>query len=638
MASPFSLRPWPMGDKKPKNLGEFIARVNAEHESFRHVTEAQLREELAAQTDGRLDNGSLEGNSESDSDSETDKTKNVLAARDEILRSIDSAHQDSLMCLDFISLLLTKESPVTAGVSLRPEMRDMVGIGTLGATKTKDSNVTEARKNDNLAVAAGWRVMGINKMVDSVVAAAERLEKEITLETKYWADILAVSENGWAVSALPQDPHTLGVRFGFSEAATEYRDNSIAPLRRNDDGTVRLAHGRVGAGSQRVRVVIERNNEVIGRSSLPRRTPDNAPLQDRVLEARNTIFAQELWHEINREARTLLSLGVRSDESSVTCAVDANTKAIFTLEDLGEEALVETLPEDETAEAVTLALCFCLCHSHRQNYNRRSRVSQSAQSRDPYSILRHIITRFRYNAACSALTCFLSGLVETLNRAGVSTASCTDSIPPASSQLKMQGPWRTSKCEALLGNVMYNLEITAELTTTPEARIFIRGKSFIEPYVSMPFQIRLIGPPAQSQDQPQDSVNPLHKSYPPVDKDPYYPNVDDAIHYIRQATIRALTEKFAKVASERLQRDDIDWDETTNGVAIMDRFDREARIDLLGSTTPVLHLRFEWPSDNNDNNSSEHSWEARDRDSQDLDQIEGLIVQFFRTEKFEGNV
>lgn len=43
---PLSLRPFPVADQKPKNLAEFIARVNAQPGGFRSITEEKLREEL----------------------------------------------------------------------------------------------------------------------------------------------------------------------------------------------------------------------------------------------------------------------------------------------------------------------------------------------------------------------------------------------------------------------------------------------------------------------------------------------------------------------------------------------------------------------------------------------------------------
>lgn len=92
-----------------------------------------------------------------------------------------------------------------------------MGLGTLGADKIHISRVTEAQKQDSKRIAKGWKVQSLNNAVDSILASATRLEKEIELETKYWEQVLAVSENGWAICRLPNEKHTLGVRFGFSE-------------------------------------------------------------------------------------------------------------------------------------------------------------------------------------------------------------------------------------------------------------------------------------------------------------------------------------------------------------------------------------------------------------------------------------
>lgn len=88
-ASPFSLRPWPIGDKKPKNLGEFIARVNAERGGFRNVTEAQLREEIAAQENGHVEVERSSDEEEEEEESDADKGKNVMEAREEVLKNLE---------------------------------------------------------------------------------------------------------------------------------------------------------------------------------------------------------------------------------------------------------------------------------------------------------------------------------------------------------------------------------------------------------------------------------------------------------------------------------------------------------------------------------------------------------------------
>ncbi len=122
-----------------------------------------------------------------------------------------------MFALDFVSLLLSKDTPVQASLSITPTLRELVGMGTLGADKLQAARITDAQKQDNKQIARGWKAQSLNNTVDSILASAFRLEKEIELETKYWEQVLAVSDNGWAVCRLPNEKHILGVRFGFSE-------------------------------------------------------------------------------------------------------------------------------------------------------------------------------------------------------------------------------------------------------------------------------------------------------------------------------------------------------------------------------------------------------------------------------------
>lgn len=51
-SSSFALRPLPCGDRRPKNLAEFIQRVNTERDGFLNVTEESLRKEMEAEANG----------------------------------------------------------------------------------------------------------------------------------------------------------------------------------------------------------------------------------------------------------------------------------------------------------------------------------------------------------------------------------------------------------------------------------------------------------------------------------------------------------------------------------------------------------------------------------------------------------
>lgn len=91
--TPFSLRPWPTGDKKPHNLAEFISRVNAQPGGFRNLNQADLRREIQAGQQGRVEddaaNSSEAEEEEDDDEVEEVKGKTATVAREEFLKNIE---------------------------------------------------------------------------------------------------------------------------------------------------------------------------------------------------------------------------------------------------------------------------------------------------------------------------------------------------------------------------------------------------------------------------------------------------------------------------------------------------------------------------------------------------------------------
>jgi mediator of RNA polymerase II transcription subunit 17 len=102
-------------------------------------------------------------------------------------------------------------------------------MGSLGADKLSASRYTDAQKLENKGVAKAWKIQSLNKTVDTILESATRLEKEIEKETKYWEQILTVSDAGWALCRLPNEKHTLGVRYGFAEGIL-FRSKSDGPV------------------------------------------------------------------------------------------------------------------------------------------------------------------------------------------------------------------------------------------------------------------------------------------------------------------------------------------------------------------------------------------------------------------------
>lgn len=130
------------------------------------------------------------------------------------------ASNTAMLTLDSLSLLLSKESPTQASVTLSQQLRDMVGIGTLGADKLDEPSVAddgETKKKKKSDVAVGWTLTEMNSTGNAARLAAAFLAREIETETRYWEHVMSVKKAGWSICRVPQERHTLGVRFGFSE-------------------------------------------------------------------------------------------------------------------------------------------------------------------------------------------------------------------------------------------------------------------------------------------------------------------------------------------------------------------------------------------------------------------------------------
>lgn len=89
---PLSMRPFPVADKSPKNLGDFIARVNALPGGFRAVTEASLVEDIRTRNEANCEAASQDidmSEAEDEEEDEDSGAKDPLAARMEVLKNIE---------------------------------------------------------------------------------------------------------------------------------------------------------------------------------------------------------------------------------------------------------------------------------------------------------------------------------------------------------------------------------------------------------------------------------------------------------------------------------------------------------------------------------------------------------------------
>ncbi|KAL9580471.1 MAG: hypothetical protein Q9212_004477 [Teloschistes hypoglaucus] len=419
-----SLRAWPSDDKITESLPFLISRINEQRGSFRNITEASLEEEIRASDAD--DSKSLDGteiDEEADDNNGKRKGEELTVAREEIIKQVGEAYRSSSHALDLVSLLLSSHVPKAAEATISPFIKAAVPFGSLSAEIMQQPQRSNEEMTSEGLVNMGWRMQSLSRSADALLQSASSLGKEIRRETTYWQEILAVKEKGWPVCRLPREKHTLGVRFGFSEAHAEFRDRGLAALRRGTEGKIELDRGPRWQKDQRLIVRLLKDGSSAATSERSQAaSDDDQPLTRDLLRARNSLFDEELYHEINREARNLVNQGVRCIGSAVRLPFRNDTEIEIDLVPMDED---NEAVSDESAvpSAILMALRILLSHAHHQNHMLRSRlpppITDSQPPRPFYSLLRPILELNQHNLTSREAKHLLGNLKRVTSAASI---------------------------------------------------------------------------------------------------------------------------------------------------------------------------------------------------------------------------
>ncbi|KAF2860323.1 hypothetical protein K470DRAFT_217417 [Piedraia hortae CBS 480.64] len=376
--STFTFRPWARQADNSQSLKDVLAQAGVERGPFRLITEASLRAEIE-EGDSPISSSASEDTEQDDgeSDGKPATVAELIQARTELLDHVQVAHNDALMALDFISWLSSRNI-VGAEHSMSPALKDQVPVKTLGFDLWERMPVDKAREAQDNNIAENTRVEGLQNVADGLLAAAQRLQQNVREETSYWQQVLPVSEKGWNVCRLPGTRHQLGVTFGFSESLLAFSRKGFAAFVVGKDGNVTLAKG-VGSKPKALRVSIVKNQETVATSRMPSKVDDETTLEDRIRHARDSLFDEELYHELMREGQTVYSLGVRVLSRRIILPADPDTKTEVKFELLPvDEAFDETTSIEDAAMAQGIATCarLLLSQAHRKRLYKRSQPAK----------------------------------------------------------------------------------------------------------------------------------------------------------------------------------------------------------------------------------------------------------------------
>jgi mediator of RNA polymerase II transcription subunit 17 len=447
--APLAFQPWPLEKPEPPNIIDVLARVQVERgQLFRNITESSLQEEIAA--DGAL---SPDQSTSEDEDGEAERnesTKNgqpvsreeLQRAKFDMMQQVGIAHNEIMMALDFVSLLETEHAP-QAQHTMSQALKDSVPPKTLGTDIWTHMPVDEAKQAQDRVLARNVKMRSLQRSADDILGAAKRLEDNVRKETQFWDQMLSISGKGWSICRIPRTKR-LGVRYGFSESASEFSGRNIAALNSNSDGSISLERG-FGSKPTGLKVSVVRDGQVVGKSYLPSTSDDSeTTLEARIRHARDSIFDEELFREMTRESRTMSSMGVTMRGQTIrlpTVGDDQSdsTEILLDLVPLDQETgsqINTSNPDDAVAQAMALAARLILSQAHREKLNKRSEVPLPMADRNEekaiMSVLKPLISFSLHKSSLRAVNSYIDNLAAVLSvaKVDVTPSHAVFQLPP----------------------------------------------------------------------------------------------------------------------------------------------------------------------------------------------------------------
>ena len=432
-SSTFTIQPWDPSPSTPSTLGDVLSRAQRGH--LRDITESTLQEELAAEGALDLSSDNEESESESEEDEESDaKTvpfgkpstrEDLYAAKRYLLQTVDAARGEIAYAVDLTSLLVSKDLPRQAQATLGQEiLQKKIPFGSVGVDFWQRMPVDERRDAQDRLLATNVKMEGLQKAADGLLGAAERMKETVRREGEYWEQVLRVSERGWKVCRVPGQGYRLGVRYGFSESARQFERKGIAALNPDRDGGISIDRG-IGRQMKGLRVEVRRQGRVLGASKvLNVAEGEETTLEARIRHARDSLFDEELYHEMIRESRVMAALGVTVEGSTIKLRnpnAENDTTATSSGKDDKEisfdliplDSATSSFPtepttssqDDRLAQAALLTARLLLIQAHRDRLRKRSELpaplsdKQDDDTKPPLPILRPIMMVILHRSA-----------------------------------------------------------------------------------------------------------------------------------------------------------------------------------------------------------------------------------------------
>ncbi|KAL5423521.1 hypothetical protein PMIN07_010007 [Paraphaeosphaeria minitans] len=451
--SSVALRPWPAPAKEVLSKEDMFAQVGQltveRKQWLRDIKEQTLLEDMEAGRDGILE--SVESGKQGDNEdvlSQAEMLEKLGKARFEVHNKLEWASFAAGNALNLVSLILSRdlakhpgrkesENIYTPMFQAQNVPRSSVGLVKEAITEEDPSQmrpderarIEYAQRRKVLAM-KGSRMEALDWATDTLLKAATDLESSIRKETKYWDEILSISDKGWQMQRTRKGVRNapFAVKYGPAEASNHFKARGLAPLRMDKDGDI-ILDPALTLKPKTLRVRISENDTIVGVSQATiRGALDELGIEKSIQLARASLFEEEMFYEMSLESRNLLSYRVelRDTVIHVTVPGEHSTHRKILIDCIAQDnnsLSVDGGSQDWLAQDIAEGLRILLAHEHRMRLFRRTHLpapmTQHKRQQPPPPLLRTLLAMFSHLNAVDSLYAYLRAVTNTLKSAGM---------------------------------------------------------------------------------------------------------------------------------------------------------------------------------------------------------------------------
>lgn len=215
-----------------------------------------------------------------------------------------------------------------------------------------------------------------------------------------------------------------------STASGRFKARGSAPLRMDKDGSI-ILDPNLASKPKTLRVRISEGGKITGSSQLPEESVvEGLAVEKSIRLARDSLFEEELYHEMSLETRQLLPYGVRLRDNIISVDAPGAESSIAT-----RQLLIDCIPRDDKvpdeqehaydwlAHNVAEALRLVLMHEHNMRLFRRTQLpppltARKQEQKSP-PLLRTLLAMLHHLQHVDSLFTYLNTVCSTLRSAGL---------------------------------------------------------------------------------------------------------------------------------------------------------------------------------------------------------------------------